>query len=161
MVGGGKKGKKSPEIAKYWRQQNAIVKRAKEICTLCASQFAIIILSIGGPIFTFGDETLIDLFEEHNDGVAPHGCTFNCTIHKSPKIFKLQSWNKNNNNTKSSLPLVQLPSTNEENGGQNFDGFLEKLNLAQLQQLGEKMDGFREQLESSLIQVMRVRDQSH
>ncbi|CAH9104992.1 unnamed protein product [Cuscuta europaea] len=136
MVGSGHEGNKS-EVAKFGRHRNAIVKRAKEICTLCASNVLIIIFSLGGQMFTFGDETIIDRYEEQNG--ASHECTSKCTIHKNPRIFKLQSW-KN----KKAKPPSMLEPSNLQND--SFDAFIEKLNLPQLQQLGEKMDGFRKNL---------------
>ncbi|XP_019191276.1 PREDICTED: agamous-like MADS-box protein AGL1 [Ipomoea nil] len=131
----------------FCKARNAIIKRANQISTLCATNVVIICFSICGQMFVSGDESIINAFEEETV-VAPQ-CTFTCTNHKSPGFFKLKRWRNKNNNSCSSSSVSSRRK--EKNGVKspinppvNMYEFSDKLNLPQIEQLEEKMKGFKE-----------------
>ncbi|XP_019167630.1 PREDICTED: MADS-box transcription factor 18-like [Ipomoea nil] len=137
-------------MANFYKGKNSIVKRANQICTLCAANVVTICFSICGQMYVFGDETIINAFEEETT-IAPQ-CTLKCTAHKPPRYFKLQNWTNKNNISASSSSASSFHMEKGQkkcvkspiNPPTNMDEFSDKLIVPQIEQLEEKMEEFKE-----------------
>ncbi|KAA8519527.1 hypothetical protein F0562_013783 [Nyssa sinensis] len=132
----------------FSKRRNGIFKKASELCTLCGADPSIIIFSLRGKAFSFGNpnvKSVIDKFlnqnPQPNEGASEHARSshevreLNQQLHELNKQLKVGR-EKENLSQKTSLPM----SSNR------FKAYVNELGLPELEQLKGTMEKLKKKV---------------